>query len=298
MTTWLIGNPDAGDDNRSADFWQKSLAEAGVRVDRMIEPADLEAAPFESGDRVLAAGGDGTVQAAALACADAGAVLAVLPSGTANDFARSLGLDDDAEAACAAVARDRRVRIDLARTGRRAFVNVAHAGLGAMASRAVDDDDKQWLGQFSYAGRLLERWRAARGVRGRLRCDDETFDGRWLEVGMANGAFYGGGYRIPEAAPDDGGLEVYAVRAAHPLRLAWTFARVRLLGPASVDAPEMIHRRCRRVRLETRQSMAVTADGEDFGETPLDVELDVGALEAVCGPGPGALTQSDSKEEP
>jgi YegS/Rv2252/BmrU family lipid kinase len=296
MTTWLIGNPEAGDDDGGADFWRRQLADAGVTVDRVIEPDELDAAAFDSGDRVLAAGGDGTVQAAALACAEAGAVLAVLPSGTANDFSRSLGLDEDARATCDAVARDRRVRIDLARIGDRGFVNVAHAGLGAIASLAVDDDDKQWLGQFSYAGRLFERWSAARGVPGRLSCDDEEFEGRWLEVGVANGAFYGGGYRIPEAAPDDGWLEVYAVRAAHPLRLAWNFARVRLLGPDRVDVPEMIHRRCRRIRLETREAMAVTADGEDFGETPLEIELDVGAFEAVRGRTEGALSTAEQED--
>ena len=297
MRTWLIGNPDAGDDARGTAFWRDALDSVGVAVDRVLEPADLDDAAFAAGDRVLAAGGDGTVQGAAPVCANAGAVLAVLPSGTANDFARSLGLDDDPATACRAVVDDRRVAVDLARVGERAFINVAHAGLGAEASRAVDDEDKQWLGQFSYAGRLIDRWRAARGVPGRLVCDDEQFDGRWLEVGIANGAFYGGGYRIPEAAPDDGGLEVYAVRADHPARLAWIFARVRLLGPDSVDAPQLLHRRCRRLQLETDTAMAVTADGEDFGETPLTVELDIGALDVIRGPGPGALATPQSEDD-
>lgn len=293
METWLVGNPDAGDDERGVAFWRDRLTSSGVTVDHVLEPADLDDAALAAGDRVLAAGGDGTVQGAAIACADAGAVLAVLPSGTANDFARSLGLDDDPETACRAVADDRQVKIDLARLGRRGFVNVAHAGLGAEASRAVDDEDKQWLGQFSYAGRLFDRWRAARGVRGRLVCDGDGYDGRWLEVGVANGAFYGGGHRIPDAAPDDGRLDVYAVRADHPVRLAWIFARVRLLGPDAVDAPSLLHRRCRTLRLETDAPMAVTADGEDLGDTPLDIELDVAALRVVRGPGPGALTRSD-----
>ncbi|NKI34660.1 diacylglycerol kinase family lipid kinase [Wenzhouxiangella sp. XN79A] len=296
MTTWLIGNPDAGDDGRGTSFWREALAAVDVTVDRVLEPADLDETSFAAGDRVLAAGGDGTVQRAAIVSADAGAVLAVLPSGTANDFARSLGLDDDPATACRAVADDRRVAVDLARVGERAFINVAHAGLGAEASRAVDDADKQWLGQFSYAGRLFDRWRAARGVRGVLVCDDREYRGRWLEIGLANGAFYGGGHRIPEAAPDDGRLEVYAVRAAHPARLAWIFARVRLFGPASIDAPELVHRRCRRLRLDTAVPMPVTADGEDFGETPLDIELDAGALQVVRGPGPGALSVPEPEE--
>ena len=293
MQTWLVGNPEAGDEARGAPFWRERLESFGVTVDRVLQPGELDDAGPGAGDRMLAAGGDGTVRASAVACADAGAVLAVLPSGTANDFARSLGLDDDPDTACRAVAEDRQVDIDLARIGRRGFVNVAHAGLGAEASRAVDDEDKQWLGQFSYAGRLFDRWRAARGVRGRLVCDGDRYDGRWLEVGVANGAFYGGGHRIPEAALDDGRLDVYAVRADHPVRLAWIFARVRLLGPDAVDAPPLLHRSCRRLRLETDASMAVTADGEDLGDTPLDIELDSGALRVVRGPGPGALTRSD-----
>jgi diacylglycerol kinase family enzyme len=71
---------------------------------------------------------------------------------------------------------------------------------------------------------------------------------------------------------------------------------VRLFGPDAVDAPPLLHRRCRRVRLETAEPQAVTADGEDLGDTPLDIELDPGALRVVRGPAPGALTRSDVEE--
>ena len=292
MKVWLVGNPAAGDDERGVDFWRERLEDVGVEVDEVIEPGALGESDIACDDLVLAAGGDGTVQAVAAACARTDAVLAVLPSGTANDFARSLGLEDDPDAACQAVAADRRVRVDLARIGDHVFVNVAHAGLGAQASRAVDDEDKKWFGPLSYAGRLVERWREHRGTRGELRCDDETFAGRWLEVGVANGAFYGGGHRVPDAVVDDGQLEIYAVRADHPLRLAWTFAAVRLLGPDRVRSPKLVHCRCARMTLSTNDPIAVTADGEDVGTTPIEIELDAGALKVVCGTGAGAFAAS------
>ncbi len=296
MTTWLVGNPAAGDGDRGVEFWLERLRDTGVEVDETIDPGGLDDAAIGRDDRVLAAGGDGTVQAAAGACARAGAVLAVLPSGTANDFARSLGLSGDPDEACQAVADDRCVAVDLAHIeasgGRRAFVNVAHMGLGAEASRAVENRDKKWFGGFSYAGRLIERWREHRGTRGRLRCDDRVFVGRWLEIAVANGAFYGGGNRVPEAVVDDGALEVYAVRADHPLRLVWTFAAVKLLGPERFRSPKLVHQHCTRVGLATKRPMATTADGEDLGETPIEIELEAGALTVVCGPGPGAFVAS------
>lgn len=296
MTTWLVGNPAAGDGDRGVEFWLERLRSAGLDVDETIDPGGLDGASIEGDDRVLAAGGDGTVQAAAGACARAGAVLAVLPSGTANDFSCSLGLTGDPDEACRAVVDDIREVIDLGRieasSGRRTFINVAHMGLGAEASRAVDDRDKKWLGGFSYAGRLIERWREHRGTRGRLRCDDRVFVGRWLEIAVANGAFYGGGNRVPEAEVDDGALEVYAVRADHPLRLVWTFAAVKLLGPERFRSPKLVHQRCRRVSLTTKRPMATTADGEDLGETPIEIELEAGALTVVRGPGPGAFGSS------
>lgn len=292
MAIWLVGNPAAGDDERGAGYWSKRLAGVGVEVDDLIEPNALDEADIARDDLVLAAGGDGTVQAVAAACARADAVLAVLPSGTANDFARSLGLDDDPDAACRAVTDDRRVRVDLARIGGRVFVNVAHAGLGAQASRAVGDEDKKWFGPLSYAGRLVDRWREHRGTRGELRCDDETFSGRWLEVGIANGAFYGGGHRVPGAVVDDGKLDIYAVRADHPVRLAWTFAAVRLLGPDRVRSRKLVHCRATRMAFSTHDPVAVTADGEDVGTTPIEIELEAGALKVVCGTGAGAFAAS------
>ncbi|MBY6203581.1 diacylglycerol kinase family lipid kinase [Halomonas denitrificans] len=297
MTTWLVGNPAAGDGDRGVDFWLERLRDADLEVDETIDPGGLDGAAIERDDRVLAAGGDGTVQAVAGACARAGAVLAVLPSGTANDFARSLGLSGDPDEACRAVVDDRREVVDLGRieatSGRRSFINVAHMGLGAEASRAVDDRDKKWFGAFSYARRLVERWREHRGTRGRLRCDDRVFGGRWLEIAVANGAFYGGGNRVPEAVVDDGAFEVYAVRADHPLRLAWTLVAVRLLGPERVRSPRVVHQRCRRVSLTAKKPMAATADGEDIGETPVEVELEAGALTVIRGPGTGAFEAAE-----
>lgn len=81
------------------------------------------------------AGGDGSIAPAAAAAASAGIPLAVIPAGTANDFARELDLPRDIEEACRLAAAGRETRsLDLGRMGERPFVNIASAGLAPVAA--------------------------------------------------------------------------------------------------------------------------------------------------------------------
>jgi len=99
MRHWLIANTQAGNGSRGEGFWKPHLERAGITSLQVCDLAeeDWETA-LEAGDIVLVAGGDGTVNRVARACLEHDAILGVLPSGTANDFARNLGLPEDPDA--------------------------------------------------------------------------------------------------------------------------------------------------------------------------------------------------------
>jgi diacylglycerol kinase family enzyme len=217
----LLNNPASGSgsgpsgDELAALLRQEGAAEvACVPID---EGAD---AVGEGVDRVVLSSGDGGVGPAAEVAGRAGVPLAVIPSGTANDFARRMRLPDDPRDACRlAVQGAHRRRLDLARMGDRPYVNVATAGLSVAAARRADPL-KKVLGPLAYlvgagvtavAGRPL---RCAVDVDGR-----RVFQGRAWQVMVACSGSFGAGSVIDEAEPDDGLLDLVVIEAGNRLRL-------------------------------------------------------------------------------
>jgi diacylglycerol kinase (ATP) len=234
----LVANPKSGaapDPDRLAELLGAGGALVGVTPIQELqvgEQGGLDAAGLAAAraalsaagrpERIVVAGGDGSIGLAALVAAELDVPLAVVPVGTANDFARALALPMDVEEACA-LARDPRAatrRAELALAGERPFVNAAAAGLSVVAAREARPH-KSRLGPVAYALGAVKAAVTARPLRCRVRCgDDQAYDGRaWQVVVGATGAF-GGGSEIGGTSPDDGMLDVAIVPAGSRLGLA------------------------------------------------------------------------------
>jgi len=171
--------------------------------------------------RVVVAGGDGSIGPAALLAAEIGVPLAAIPVGTANDFARATGLPLDLRAA-AALARSPRAstrHAELAFAGGRPFVNAASAGLSVVAADAAKPY-KPRLGALAYAVGALRAGATASPLRCTIACDGaEVFaGGAWQVVVAATGAF-GGGSEIGGTDPTDEQLDIAIVPAGSRLAL-------------------------------------------------------------------------------
>lgn len=283
MTTWLMANPKAGDNSRDRDFWAEHLKEVGITDFRACDLGD-QSWMKEVGrdDRVLAAGGDGSVNCAARLCLDTGATLGILPSGTANDFARNLGLPDDPKALCELIASGTTEWIDVAQFDDQIFLNVAHVGLGTWPVRESSNQTKRLFGRFSYGVTLLRKVMVQRGFRAAIQCDQGAVAGRWLTIAVATGAFFGGGNTIPEASANDGQLDIVAVRPKSIIRLFFTFLVVRLMGRSPHRASTVVQLKSTWCKIQTHRPKTVTADGEIAGKTPLDVICKPGCLRVIC----------------
>ena len=151
----LLANPDSG--SGEAGEVERKLREHGAAVTRFdLDHADDAAAAGPQ--RIVVAGGDGSVGCGAAAAARAGVPLGVVPVGTANDFARALDLPEDVDEAVAIAADGARTeRLDLGRAGERPFVNAASAGLSPVAARNAHGL-KSALGPLAYTvGRAARR---------------------------------------------------------------------------------------------------------------------------------------------
>jgi len=190
------------------------------------EPDDLEQVAAWEPERLAVAGGDGTVGSVAELAGRLGVPLAVIATGTANDFARASDLPTDPEAACALAATGTELRpMELGRLADgRPFVNVASAGLASAAARRAQPF-KPFLGPLAYPLGALQ----AAVTEDPLHCTvcaggEEVFDGdAWQTIVAVTGAF-GGGSDIDAADPEDGVLDVTVLPAGSRLglvRRAW-----------------------------------------------------------------------------
>ena len=208
----------------------EAMREHGAEVELFgCEPDELERLAASRPDRVAVAGGDGTIGSAAETAGRIGAPLAVIATGTANDFARANELPFDPLEAAALAATGTELRdMELGRlAGGRPFVNVASAGLAAKAARHASPF-KRVLGPLAYGVGALRAAATEAPMRCIVRVDGEiVFEGgAWQLIVAVTGAF-GGGSEIGVADPGDGVLDVTILPAGSRLG-----ARPPRVGPA------------------------------------------------------------------
>lgn len=293
----MIVNPVAGGGRagRLLDWLRARLElHPGGRLEVTRAPGDATrwaAASDGRHDRVIAVGGDGTVQEIVngLLAAGGAAALGVLPVGSGNDLARSLGLPREPERALAAATGSRQVPLDVVSargaTGERWFVSAGGIGFDAQVAHAMAHRRGWQRGRAGYLLTALAELRRIPNREVRLVLDDaEAIERRVLLVAFANGAFYGGGMRIaPEARVDDGILDVCIVG---DVSRATALRQIpNLYRGTHVDHPAVEMRRAARVAIEGEPATPVHLDGEPFGRLPLVVEVHPGRLR-VAAPAP------------
>ncbi|MDO6442706.1 diacylglycerol kinase family protein [Marinobacter sp. 2_MG-2023] len=272
MTYWLVANPEAGDGQRGRAFWLERLENAGITGPECCDFSEQTwAERVQPDDVVMVAGGDGSVNAGARLCLERNATLAVLPSGTANDFARNLALPQEPEAVCELVQQGITQTVDVAEFGDGLFLNVAHIGLGTIPARESQGSAKKLLGRFSYGIELLRSARVKRGFHAEIKCDQAFVSGRWLSIAVASGAFFGGGNEVPQATADDGLLDVIAVKPRPLIQLILTFLMVRFSGRSPDRTSTVVHLKGKHCDVLTSRPQTVTVDGDEAGKTPLHV---------------------------
>lgn len=265
----LIRNPQSGS-GKGPDV-EELLRAQGAEVES-FGLDELDRSLRHGPDRIVVAGGDGSIGPVAGAAARASLPLAVIAAGTANDFAAAHGLPDEVENGVALAANgQRRKRVDLGRMGERPFVNVASLGLAPVAARRAEVA-KGALGPLAYAWGALRAGVGADPVRCRITSEGrEVFDGDAWQATIACSGAFGGGAEV-EADPDDGLLDAVAVEAgsrAGLLKLAYGLRAGRIESHReahSMRAPSF------RVELPVRAAFNVDGEVVESGGAEFTVE--------------------------
>lgn len=228
--------------------------------------------------RVIVAGGDGTVSSTAEALVRCGLPLGLLPLGTANDLARTLGIPTEVAAACEVIVQGARKKIDLGRVNGHYFFNVANIGLGVRITHELTPKAKKYFGVFSYLKALSTALSKERGFSVNLRVDGRTYRLRSIQLAVGNGRYYGGGNLIDAQADiDDGRLALYSIRPQSLWELL-TLAPV-LRDGRHYQSERTFNTRARHIELHTARPREVDADGEPVTQTPAVFEVVDQAIE-------------------
>lgn len=250
-------------------------------------------------DRIVVAGGDGTVGQVVngLAPRFDACELAILPLGTGNDLARSLGLSPDQLGHAAEWAFERpATRIDLIRVeynGELSYVvNAATGGFGGKVAADVQTADKQRWGAFAYWMTAISHLTRLEEHQVTLTLDNESLSQKTYGIAIANGRFVGGGFPIaPSALLNDGRLDVTVIPVLPTLELlaaGLSFSLNPTLAEGRVRGYQ-----ARRVAIHAEPDVPFSLDGEPHRTMDACFEVLPGVLPIVSGPNPVALKPAD-----
>ncbi len=218
-------------------------------------------------DCVILGGGDGTINAAGRGLLQTGLPFGVLPLGTANDFARSIGVPLDVEAAADIIGDGHVHRIDVGEVNGHPFFNVASVGLAADLARGLTPGAKRRFGRLSYALSALRLLLQARPFHATLLIGYDRTMVRTMQITVGNGRYYGGGNVVaPDARIDSGHLNLYSLEFAQVWRMALMLRSFKSGGHGSVR--DVRTARGDSFEVITRRPRSVNADGELVTKTP------------------------------
>ena len=234
-------------------------------------------------DLVIIGGGDGTVSGLVDQLVGKGVVLGVLPFGTANSFARTLGIPLDLPGAIEVLKTGTPRRIDLGMIGDDYYCNCATLGIAPRIAETVPHGLKKVAGRAGYLA-----WAAWQFIKFKpftlIVGEGATAERlRVVEVRISNGPYHGGTEIVESAEVDSGEIVVQAVVGHVKRRLVanWTASVLRL--PSRHDNVREF--RGRSLKLATEPVLPVSIDGEILAKTPIVAKIAAGVIEVMAPKG-------------
>lgn len=272
----LVVNPNARNGNAFSAEMRAILETGGLSLIQKKPEGDESISDIigrsRECDLVIVGGGDGTLNAAAKGLMETGLPLAILPLGTANDFARTAGIPANPVEAARAILSYGPHPADLGEVNGHFYFNVASIGFSAELARQLSADAKKKWGKLGYAiaaARILMRSELFTAY---LEHDGTTETIRTLQVSVGNGKFYGGGMAVEkDATVDDGKLDFYSLEVDHWWKLLRLLPSLRQGTQAKWDDVRAFP--TTEIIVRTKKPRPVNTDGELSTWTPAHFRL-------------------------
>jgi YegS/Rv2252/BmrU family lipid kinase len=225
---------------------------------------------------IIVGGGDGTISSVVDHFAYTRVLFGVLPLGTANSFARTLGIPVNLEGAIDVLINGRVADVDLGKINEDYFANGSSIGLPAVVGKATPHNLKKWLGRLAYALVAAKEFMRYQSFRCVVTINDRETSFDALDVRIANGSYQGGILAAPEAKPDNGEIIVYILKGYSRWIIAKVWARLALGVPFRPGESEVLTASTLIIDALPKQDVAV--DGEVITQTPVRVSVARNAL--------------------
>ena len=233
----------------------------------------------EGFEKIVAAGGDGTINEVVNGLAGSGTTLGLLPIGTMNVFATELGLPThDLELCWEIVKGDSTRAIDLPKANQKFFVQLAGVGLDAQVVKETSSQLKRNFGPLSYVISALQI-AARKPPKLFIQSEDASIDEASFVL-VGNGRLYGGPFPFfKHAVLDDGLLDVIVFKRLGYLEIIKYLQDV--IFSSEIRVPEIEYFQTRQLRVESDQSVPVELDGELVGNCPVEFSLENRSLRVL-----------------
>jgi diacylglycerol kinase (ATP) len=232
---------------------------------------------------VIVCGGDGTINEALNGLVGSQTALAVIPAGTANVWAKEVGIPRQPLAALEVAIRGQAKRIDLGRActpseeAGRYFLLMAGLGLDGRIAASLPANLKRYLGAAAYAVTSVRESLRYRAQRLKLTIDDERLETRLLMMVVGNTRGYAGITQVTSRAyADDGLLDVCIFQGRHTLDII--LHTLRVAAQAHLRAGSVLYRRARRLEVHSETPLPVQLDGDVDPGYPTIFEVAPAAL--------------------
>ncbi|MDG4718480.1 MULTISPECIES: diacylglycerol/lipid kinase family protein [Thalassospira] len=253
-------------------------------------------ASCQPGDIVAVGGGDGTINAVLDTVIATKSVLIPIPMGTANDFARTLGLPDDLIDAARASIHGQIRMLDVGTVNDHSFINAASIGVPADARKRINPGLKRALGAISYAVANWQSWHEMTPLALEISCSGAPAQNLKLrQLTITNGRYFGGGLRPSDSkSPEDGLLHMFAIRDSVDTLSGLDIAAELLFG--SVDNSNYaLTMECDEITINGEDGAPILADGEIIGELPARFGIRAAVLPVFA---PNSYISEDNHHHP
>ena len=278
----FIYNPNSGEKRvvHELDYINYLYQEYGYIVvpHRLSETSTIEHALIdihENYEHILIAGGDGTVNILlnAMKKLDIDLPIGILPTGTANDFAKMMNIPFDTKGAIESIIKSKPHYIDIGQMNDKYFINVASAGMFTDVSQKINPDIKNSIGKVSYYIKGIEEALHLRAFNVNVESEEICYNGDMYLMLIFNGKYAGNISLAYKAELDDGYLDVIIFRAMPLPKSIPVFINV--LRGQHLDyynEEEMLYFKTKKVNIACSDNLLTDIDGEKGSAFPLEIK--------------------------
>ena len=226
-------------------------------------------------DHILVSGGDGTVDLIVntMKNLDVDIPIGILPSGTANDFAKAVNLSFDPKVCIERIIKSKPKKIDIGKVNHKYFINVASAGMFTDVSQKINPDFKNSMGKVSYYIKGIEEALYMRKFNIEVTSEEMNYNGDMYLMLIFNGKTAGNINLAYKAEVDDGLLDVIIVKKILLPNMLPLFISI-LKGEhlEGYNKEEILFFRTKKLTINCRDNLTTDIDGEKGPDFPLEIE--------------------------